>query len=171
MHQGSTDKDTDTDKVTDTVTDKDTDTVTDTDKDTETEARFKALVKEKLNEKALLVLNSMKEDKSKLDKLKYNSVQMQGYLSDSNMSTRHKKLVFQARTHMLKTAANFGDKTTSCPLGCDSLDNQEHLVACDVVKMNNYDVHPVPGVSNEGGAADWVPIMSGVNNINNINMT
>ena len=96
--------------------------------------------KEKLNEKALLVLNSMKEDKSKLDKLKYNSVQMQGYLSDSNMSTRHKKLVFQARTHMLKTASNFGDKTTSCPLGCDSLDNQEHLVACDVVKMNNYDV-------------------------------
>ena len=65
---------------------------------------------------------------------------MQRYLSDSKMSTRHKKLAFQARTHMLKTAANFGDKMTSCPLGCDSLDNQEHLVACDVVKMNNYDV-------------------------------
>ena len=65
---------------------------------------------------------------------------MQRYLSDSKMSARHKKLAFQARTHMLKTATNFGNKTATCPLGCDSLDNQEHLVACDVVKMNNYDV-------------------------------
>ena len=28
--------------------------------------------------------------------------------------------------------------------------------------------HPVPGVSSEGGAADWVPILGGVNNINKI---
>ena len=29
-------------------------------------------------------------------------------------------------------------------------------------------IHPVPGVSTEGGAADWVPILGGVNNINKI---
>ena len=28
--------------------------------------------------------------------------------------------------------------------------------------------HPVPGVSTEGGAADWVPILGGVNNIDKI---
>ena len=82
----------------------------------------------------------MKEEKSKLNKLNYNSIKMQEYLADPKMSNRHKKLAFQARTYMLRTASNFGNKTTSCPLGCDSPDNQEHLVACDVVKMNNYDV-------------------------------
>ena len=88
----------------------------------------------------MLVLNSMKEEKSKLNKLNYNSIKMQEYLADPKMSNRHKKLAFQARTHMLRTASNFGNKTTSCPLGCDSLDNQEHLVTCDVVKMNSYEV-------------------------------
>ena len=73
------------------------------------------------------VLNTMKEEKSKLNKLNYSSVQMQGYLSDSRMSNRHKKLAFQARTHMLKTSSNFGNKTTSCPLGCDSLDSRGNL--------------------------------------------
>ena len=29
-------------------------------------------------------------------------------------------------------------------------------------------INPVPGVSTEGGAADWVPILGGVNNINKI---
>ena len=29
-------------------------------------------------------------------------------------------------------------------------------------------IHPVPSVSTEGGAADWVPILGGVNNINKI---
>ena len=28
--------------------------------------------------------------------------------------------------------------------------------------------HPVPGVSTEGGAANWVPILGGVNNIDKI---
>ena len=29
-------------------------------------------------------------------------------------------------------------------------------------------IHPVPGVLTEGGAADWVSILGGVNNINKI---
>ena len=29
-------------------------------------------------------------------------------------------------------------------------------------------INPVPGVSTEGGAADWAPTLGGVNNINKI---
>ena len=56
------------------------------------------------------------------------------------MSIRQKKLAFQTRTHMLRTAPNFGS-TTTCPLGCDKVDDQEHLVMnCDIVKLNNFEV-------------------------------
>ena len=40
---------------------------------------------------------------------------------------------------MVKTASNFGSKAT-CPLGCDHIDNQESLLTCDIIKMNNFDV-------------------------------
>ena len=55
------------------------------------------------------------------------------------MSIKHKKLAFQFRTHMVKTASNFGSKA-SCPLGCDYIDTQESLLTCDIIKMNNFDV-------------------------------
>ena len=56
------------------------------------------------------------------------------------MSIKQKKLAFQTRTHMLRTASNFGN-TATCPLGCDKEDDQEHLVMnCDVVKLNNFEV-------------------------------
>ena len=53
--------------------------------------RFKLIVKEKMNTKAFNILNGMKEEKSKLAKLTYDKLGLQKYLSDSEMSIKHKK--------------------------------------------------------------------------------
>ena len=88
---------------------------------------------------AFNILKGMKEGKSKLAKLTYDKLGLQEYLSDSKISIKHKKLAFQFRTHMIRTASNFGSKD-SCPLGCDHIDNQESLLTCDIIKMNNFEV-------------------------------
>ena len=82
---------------------------------------FKTLIKEQMNLKALESLNAIKQDKSKLNKLNYKELKLQEYLTSSNMSIRQKKLAFQTRTHMLRTASNFRPSSLSAYLPSDHI--------------------------------------------------
>ena len=72
----------------------------------------------------------------------HNGLEMQDYLLPQNISSiKLATFIFSARTRMLDLGANFSKKygaNAKCKLGCDSLDNQEHLMHCS--KLTNTDI-------------------------------
>ena len=71
---------------------------------------------------------------SKLKNNNYEKFEMQPYLKSNKISLRKKKILFKARTRMLKVKWNFGDKSP-CPVCCLEGDNQEHLLGCIMIKL------------------------------------
>ena len=104
-----------------------------------TEERFKQIVKEKVQAKALQYLNNLKEGKSKMKHLEYNELQMQDYLVNNTISLKQKKLLFSLRVQMARVSKNYGGQQV-CPLRCGLLDTQENILQCSVVQMNCYEV-------------------------------
>ena len=54
---------------------------------------------------------------------------MQGYLTDSELPLRLKKLAFKWRTRMIKVGWNYGEKE-KCPICLEEDDTQTHLLEC-----------------------------------------
>ena len=58
---------------------------------------------------------------------------MQKYFLINGFHRRKQRLLFKLRTRMVNVGANYG-KTTKCPFGCNSLDNQVHIFQCESLK-------------------------------------
>jgi hypothetical protein len=91
--------------------------------------KLKAMVKGKVRETAYSHLSRAKESLKKLANITYENLSTQSYLLEPKMSNRHKRLLFQWRTRMIKVNWNYGLKT-NCPICHDYEDTQEHLLEC-----------------------------------------
>ena len=73
--------------------------------------------------------------------LKYPILKIKPYLASTGIGLRQKHLLFKLRTRMINVAANFG-KSSNCPLGCSTIDDQKHLFLCkylnDDQQMHKY---------------------------------
>ena len=68
----------------------------------------------------------------------YNELTLQNYLcSERNSMTKKEKIfAFTARANMLDVRGNFktGKKDINCRLGCDTVEDQNHIYNCDALK-------------------------------------
>ena len=90
---------------------------------------IKSKVKTNIKEVAFDFLVTAKKSLTKLADLSYDKLSIQSYLLDPQISSRHKRLLFQWRTRMIKVNWNYGLKI-QCPLCLDCPDTQEHLLKC-----------------------------------------
>ena len=101
---------------------------------------FKELVKKHVRATAFAGLKEIQESHSKSKKLKYNEMKMNDYLvSNTGMTRNEKSFAFSARSHMLNVKMNFkfGKTDLRCSLGCDTVEDQEHILHCPVLKEEN----------------------------------
>ena len=106
---------------------------------------FKLLVKNQIRKAALAGLKEIQETHSKSKKMDYSELKMQEYLlPDNGMTNKEKSFAFSARVQMLDVKCNFkfGKSDLRCSLGCDSNEDQEHLLHCPA--LNNDDITAVP---------------------------
>ena len=85
------------------------------------------------------VLNSLKDNLSKVKDIKYSELKIQEYFTWPDLSTKYKKLLFLLRCRMVNVGYNFGRKV-QCPLGCQNEDRQQHVTTCNVIKNSCIDV-------------------------------
>ena len=101
---------------------------------------FKELVRKHVRATAFEELKEMQKTHSKSRKLKYNELKMQSYLcANSGMTKKEMTFAFSARAQMLDVKHNFklGKSNLSCSLGCDSLEDQEHILRCPVLREDD----------------------------------
>ena len=93
-------------------------------------------VKTQCNIAELEYLNSLKASHSKLDNLKYQTLDIQSYLVSSSIYPNMAQQIFKWRTRMESFRANFrnGNDDISCKLGCMEDDSQENFLNCKVIK-------------------------------------
>ena len=75
-----------------------------------------------------------KDTKSKLDNLEYKELKLQNYLKATNLYYKKKSLLFNLRTHMINVSKNYG-KISLCPLCLKGVDNQQHLMLCEKLSV------------------------------------
>ena len=98
------------------------------------------MVKKHVKAAAFAGLKEIQETHNKSKKLVYDELKMQEYLSTNNgMTNKEKAFAFSARAQMLKVKCNFkmGNPDTKCSLGCDSNEDQEHILNCPVLEDDN----------------------------------
>jgi len=96
--------------------------------------RFKEIIKNKVETKALQYLTKLKESHSKAKNIKHDKIQLQPYLRSEtkNLTINEKKFIFAARTRMLDVKGNFktGMLDRKCRK-CEATDEtQQHLLDC-----------------------------------------
>ena len=97
---------------------------------------LKNFLKKIIAEKALGYLNEVKSKHSKLLHITHKQLKIQAYLEPKNLvNSQLAKFLFQARSSMLECKLNFRQKYKKdelhCPLQCEELDSQQHLLDCD----------------------------------------
>ena len=100
------------------------------------EETLRKFVKEQINEKCLEYLNKQKAKHSKVLHIVHEELRMQEYLHPTHaQNTQLSKCIFSARSRMLDFRINFRKKykDLKCPLGCDTLDTQQHCLHCDKI--------------------------------------
>ena len=102
--------------------------------------RFKTLVKNRIQIKALEYLLFIKSKHSKGKELSYDELELQNYLSSkSNLSIKEKSFIFSCRTRMLDVKSNF--KTGQNNLNCDKCgkeeETQRHILTCSAISSNS----------------------------------
>ena len=77
----------------------------------------------------------MKESHSKMKNVQHNSLQLQDYFKDPQLSVENKRDIFSARTRMADFGENFkGPRTfVVCPFLCNQRDSQSHSFTCSGV--------------------------------------
>ena len=111
--------------------------------------QFKKLVKEKAQEASLKYLLLQKETKSKLGKLKYNSLKIQPYMESKLFTREEASFLMALRTHTVRGVR--GDfrgmyPDTTCPLpGCTEEDTLPHILECQVLALHRG--APMPAAS------------------------
>ena len=96
--------------------------------------RYKEIVKNRVEKKALQYLIKLKESHSKAKNIKHDNIQLQPYLRSEtkNLTINEKKFIFAARTRMLDLKGNFkiGILDRKCRKCEATEETQEHLLDC-----------------------------------------
>ena len=104
------------------------------------------LVKSAAINKTIQYLSSLKAKHSKLDDISFNKLEPQKYLHDSRLNSSEMKLLFKLRTRMFECKENFKNKYKNdsflyCQLCLVSVDNQNHIMNCFVLKNSVPELH------------------------------
>ena len=93
---------------------------------------FKNLVKVKIKEYALDMLNEKKFKHSKMDDLIFTELKIQEYLVSESITLEEKRSIFQYRTRMAKFSENYRgkDPPRPCQICLLHVDSQSHAVRC-----------------------------------------
>ena len=97
--------------------------------------KMKETVKSAMESAAFEFLIQEKNKKSKMANLNYTSLNCQSYLLSDKISTSRKRLLFRARSRMIKVGDNMGNKEELCPACNLELNTQKHITECIVIKM------------------------------------
>ena len=103
---------------------------------------FKKIVNQKLKEYTFKYLIKMKEGHSKMKNIKYESLKMQKYFSDSQLNINNKRDIFAFRTRMAEFGENYRGQRSYviCPYLCYQKDSQAHSFQCtgvtDKIEVN-----------------------------------
>ena len=97
--------------------------------------KFKSIVKEKVQAKAFIYLQSIKESHTKVKDLTYIKNKVQPYILNEKLTTKEKQLLFKLRTHMIDVKENFKGQylDVMCNFGCYQTESQYHLLNCDMI--------------------------------------
>ena len=100
-------------------------------------SRMKYLVKEACQDAALKYLTKEIEERNlkKMKNLKYSKLEIQEYLTCTEMTTTEKKLIFRARTGLLNLGFNMGQKIPCFACGLENDENQ-HVLNCVILKLS-----------------------------------
>ena len=103
--------------------------------------RFKEIIKNKVEMKALQYLTKLKDSHSKVKNIKHENMKLQPYLlsENKNLTINEKKFIFAARTRMLDLKGNFktGMSDRKC-CKCEATEEtQQHLLDCTALGDNS----------------------------------
>ena len=101
-----------------------------------TKNKFKKYLEERIKIEVFKYLMNKKEKHSKTNDLNYDTLKVQNYMkTDNNLTNDEKYFLFKLRTRMTNVKANFKNSfiDLKCKLGCDSEDNQKHIIECDII--------------------------------------
>ena len=113
-------------------------------KDT-TKEKFKAFLKNVIEEKAFEHLSALKETHSKMADLKYRNLKMQNYLkSEAGFSNSDVNFALNLRSNILNVKANFCTAQQAGNINCrgckeNKPENQEHIFYCPSLNANSLD--------------------------------
>ena len=99
---------------------------------------FKALVKKKVTECGFKYLLNIKMSHSKVKNIEYSKFEMAPYLYDKRFSIYEKTTLVKLRSSMSDCLGNFKSRvvSTSCPCDLSTLQTQEHLLTCVIIRDN-----------------------------------
>ena len=77
-----------------------------------------------------------------MDNLHFDKLEIQPYLSSSNIYPQLAKKIFMWRTRMTNFKCNFrnGNNDLSCVLGCKDIDSQERVLKCPQIILHLPDI-------------------------------
>ena len=102
---------------------------------------FKRFIDKKIDARVLEYLNDIKSKHKKVCHIKHENLKIQKYLTATDINnTNIAKFIFHARCRMLDVKEDFKNRYegagTTCALGCDESDNQEHLISCNKIETD-----------------------------------
>ena len=107
-------------------------------------SKFKNLVKNQVEVKALIFLNQLKSEHSKVRKLDYKMIKMRKYLMPNNedVTNEEKQLLFKLRCRLTETKTNFKGLYNNymCDLCDQEEETQEHLFRCTEILKRKVEI-------------------------------
>ena len=100
--------------------------------------KLKKIVKAKVINAAFIYLQSLKQNHSKMDNLKYNKFEPAAYLSSPVFNSVSRSLLLALRTRTVRgIRSDFGGlyPNKMCPLGCGEKDTLQNILTCKVLKQ------------------------------------
>ena len=103
-------------------------------------ANFKKIVKSKIRQAAFQHLESLKQQHSKMDGIRYEKFAKAEYLSSPLFNCESRKLLLALRTRAVNGIRNdFRGRypDIKCPLMCDKNDTLQHILECVILKSHH----------------------------------
>ena len=103
-------------------------------------ANFKKIVKSKIRQAAFQHLESLKQQHSKMDGIRYEKFAKAEYLSSPLFNSESRKLLLALRTRTVNGIRNdFRGRypDIKCPLMCDKNDTLQHILECVILKSHH----------------------------------
>ena len=107
---------------------------------------FRKTINDRIQKEALKYLNNEKMKHSKVLHIEHTKMELQDYLSPTDLSVKEAKFLFMLRCRMADVKANFSGSYSSlcCPLCEVETDTQKHLLSCEALSEENEIVTRVP---------------------------